>query len=114
MLRFLLELLTLIVCGFWGSKQTDGWMQFVLAFGIPVGLASLWGIFAVKNDPSRSGKTVVSTPGALRLLLEILFFAFGIWTVYDMGFEILSALFGVVVFAHYVFSLKRIQWLLKH
>ena len=36
--------------------------------------AAIWGVFAVPNDPSRSGKTVVVTPGLVRLLIELSLF----------------------------------------
>ena len=33
--RFLLELSALTTIGVWAWKQNDGWLKFILAFGIP-------------------------------------------------------------------------------
>ncbi|MEZ4964579.1 MAG: YrdB family protein [Saprospiraceae bacterium] len=113
-LRFLLELVALISFGVWGWKQTDGWLRFVLALGIPIILAAIWGVFAVPNDPSRSGAAPVVTPGIVRLLLELTFFAFATWCLKDIGFTKTSAIFGIIVIVHYIISYDRIRWLLAH
>ncbi len=67
-----------------------------LVISVPVLFASIWGIFAVKGDPSRSGKTVIQTPGWARLILEILLFTIA-------GLALL----------HYIISYDRVIWLLK-
>lgn len=113
-IRFLLELSALIASGIWGWKQSDGWTQYVLALGIPLILAAIWGIFAVPDDPSRSGAAPIVTPGIVRLLIELGFFAFGAWSLHDIGFTKLSLTFGIVVILHYVFSIDRIKWLISH
>lgn len=83
--RFFLELTALIAMGFWGWNQREGALRFVLAFGIPIIAAAIWGVFAVPNDPSRSGSAPVPVPGMLRLALELIFFAFAAWTLYSAG-----------------------------
>ncbi len=113
-IRFLLEMTALIAVGTWGWKQSDGWPRFVLAIGIPIILAALWGTFAVPDDPSRSGGAPIVTPGVVRLLLELAFFAFASWSLYDIGSSKLSLAFGAVVFLHYAVSYDRIMWLLSH
>jgi hypothetical protein len=113
-LRFLLELGMLFILGFWGFKQTGGWQRYLLMVGLPALAAAIWGIFAVKGDPSRSGKTVVSTPGVLRLVLELGLFFLASWMLFDMGLKISSYIYGGVCIVHYALSYKRIGWLLKH
>lgn len=112
-LRFLLEIVALLTMGAWGWSQDDGWMRFLLAIGIPTVAAVLWGTFAVPNDPSRSGKAPVAIPGVLRLILELGFFAFATWAIFDLGYSDLSGVFGVIVVVHYLVSYDRILWLLK-
>lgn len=112
-IRFLLELTVLISTGMWGYKQTDGWLKFVLAIGIPLVLAAIWGTFAVPDDPSRSGSAPVVTPGILRLIIELSFFGFGIWSLYDVGYLWASLLVAVIVIIHYGISYDRITWLLS-
>ena len=109
--RFLLELAALISFGIWGWRQYDGWLRFVLALGIPVILATIWGIFAVPNDPSRSGAAPIPIPGVARLLLELAFFAFATWCLKEIGFTKASIIYGIIVIIHYILSYDRIVWL---
>ena len=112
-IRFILEIGALIALGRWGWLQRDGFMRFVLALGIPILAAVLWGTFAVPDDPSRSGKAPVSVPGIVRLLLELGFFAASTWALFAIGASTLGWIFGVTVLIHYVISYDRILWLLR-
>ena len=113
LLRFLLEISALISVGLWGWKQSDGWLRLLLAIGIPVILATIWGLFAVPNDPSRSGKAPVITPGVIRFIIELIFFALATWSLYDMEFKKMSLTLGIVVIFHYIISYDRIIWLIS-
>jgi hypothetical protein len=112
-IRFLLEITALFSVGMWGWRQTDGWLRFFLAIGIPVLLAVIWGVFAVPNDPSRSGSAPIVTPGLIRLVIELGIFAFAAWSLYDIGLIKLSWAFAIIVILHYVISYDRIIWLLS-
>jgi hypothetical protein len=112
-LRFILEILTLFGAGFWAWSQFEGWLGITLAFVLPVLLAAVWGIFAVPDDPSRSGKTVVVTPGWIRLILEMAFFGFGAWAFYEKGYVWMSFVFIFVVLIHYLISFDRVKWLIR-
>jgi hypothetical protein len=111
--RFLLELIVLGVVGVWCWKFFEGSLGTVLAFFIPFALAVIWGSFAVPEDPSRSGKSPVPTPGPLRLLLELSFFAFATWCLFDLGVSVFAITFALLVLVHYVISADRVKWLLK-
>ena len=111
-LRFALEMAALLALGIWGSRQGEGLLSIVLALGVPVFAAALWGIFTVPNDPSRSGKSPVPVPGVVRLIYEIVFFGFATWALFSVGSATLSVAFGVVVIIHYILSYDRVQWLL--
>ena len=113
-LRFLLELAALAIFALWGWNWGIGWWRFLPALFIPLFFAAFWGIFAVKDDPSRSGKTVVPTKGVVRLLLELLFFALATLALFDLGFNVQGIVFAIVVLTHYAVSCDRILWLLKH
>ena len=113
-LRFILEVLALFGAGIWGWTQHAGWLRVALVILLPVFLATVWSVFAVPDDPSRSGKTVVVTPGWLRLLLELVFFACGGWAFYESGYSLIALVFLIVVLFHYLFSWDRIRWLLQH
>ena len=109
--RFLLELFALLVMGAWGWRQTDSWLKFVLALGIPLVLAIVWGTFAVPNDPSRSGAAPVAVPGIMRLVIELAIFGLAVWALYDMGYTSFSWVFAIIVALHYIASYDRIRWL---
>ena len=80
---------------------------------IPLLLAFVWGVFAVSGDPSRSGKTVVKTPGIIRLFLEFSIFTIGAFAIFKSGYSIFSYIFSGVVILHYLLSYDRIVWLIK-
>ncbi len=113
-LRFLLELAALCSTGYWGWKQSDSWYRFLLAAGIPIILAAIWGTFAVPDDPSRSGSAQVAVPGIVRLVLELAIFASATWALYDLGMVKWSWILGLAVIIHYVISYDRILWLSAH
>lgn len=104
----------LFAVGLWGWTQHDGWLKYLFVVGLPVFFAVVWGVFAVPNDPSRSGKTVVKTPGWIRLILELAIFGFGTWAFYQSGFHVVSWVFVSVVVIHYLASYDRINWLLRN
>lgn len=112
-LRFLLELAALVAMGFWGWSLTPDWARFLFAAGIPIFAAVVWGVFAVPGDPSRSGRAPMPTPGVLRLAIEIGFFAFAVWALFDLGSTVLGAIFAALVVVHYALSWDRIAWLLR-
>lgn len=113
MIRFLLELMVLVSVGLWGWKQSDGGLRYLLAIGIPLIFAVIWGTFSVPNDPSRSGSAPIVTPGIIRLAIELGFFAVATWALYDMGFSKVSLTYGIIVLLHYLVSYDRIVWLLS-
>jgi hypothetical protein len=110
-LRFLLEVLALLILGFWGWHRGDDGFKILIALAVPLIAALFWGTFAVPNDPTRSGSAPVPIPGMLRLLLEGGFFTFATWALYDLRFTPASAIFGTTVVFHYLVSYDRIRWL---
>lgn len=111
--RFLLEISALLAMGFWGWRQSESWFRFLLVLGIPVIAAVVWGTFAVPDDPSRSGSAPVAVPGLLRLAIELAFFIFATWALYDLGYTQLSWAMGIITALHYITSYDRILWLVK-
>jgi hypothetical protein len=112
-LRFLLELTAIVVFGAWGYALGEGGLRFLYALLLIMLFAVLWGVFAVKGDPSRSGKTVVQTPGLLRLILELVLFGAASWMLFQLGSSLVGWIFSGLVFTHYIISYDRIDWLLK-
>jgi hypothetical protein len=111
--RFLLEVAALVVYGMWGYSREGVLPGLVLAILLPLGMMVLWGVFAVKDDPSRSEKTVVPTPGILRLLLEFILLGAAVIMLTDMGRNVLALLLALALILHYLLSFRRVAWLLK-
>ncbi|HEX4448679.1 MAG TPA: YrdB family protein, partial [Polyangiaceae bacterium] len=116
-IRFGLEVGALIALGA-GARHLvghgpPGWVAWVAAVAVPLGVAALWGTFAVPRDPSRSGKAPVPVSGALRIALEMAVF-FGAaaslaslhwWDWFD------AFMAGFVV--HHIGTRERILWVLR-
>ena len=112
-LRFILEIIVLFASGYWMYKMQTGWSRYVLMFLVPIVLAILWGVFAVPDDPSRSGKTVIVTSGYVRLILEFVIFCIGAYAISKSGYPSLSWVFVAVSLLHYLISYQRVIWLMK-
>jgi hypothetical protein len=108
--RFALELAALFAMGRWGWAQGSGFWRFALALGVPAVAAVLWGVFRVPNDP---GPAPVAVPGAVRLLLEIAFFGFAVWALWDTGAVTWAWVFAAALLLHYALDLPRVRWLLQ-
>src|SRR5690348_15674728 len=101
--RFLLEMVMLTSFGFWGWQAGHSLMlSLLLAAGLPLVAAILWGVFAVPGDRSRSGKAPVPVAGPFRLILELLLFGGATWVWFLSGFALAAASFGLIVCLHYL------------
>ena len=112
-LRFLLELVALFALGWWGLSLADNWLRFVLAVLFSLVAATIWGTFAVPDDPSRSGEAPVVVRGWIRLGLELIVFGTAVIGLASVGRGSFATVFLVVVIAHYLLSIDRISWLLE-
>ena len=110
LVRFLLEISTLVAMGMWGWQKGDGFMQFMYGIGVPLIAATLWGGFRFPNDP---GKAPIAVPGYIRLFYEIIFFGFAIWALFNIGYTTIGWIFLIITVIHYVISYDRIFWLLN-
>ena len=113
MIRFLLEIAAFSAVGIWGWKQAADWSRCLWAVLLPILLMTVWGVFAVPNDPSRSGNATIPISGWLRLILELGIFGCAAWALYDLGFHLTVLIFGIICLLHYIVSYDRILWLLK-
>jgi hypothetical protein len=112
--RFALEICAAVALGWWGWHLADGRvLGIVLAIAIPVAAFAVWGIFAVKDDPSRNPNPPIPVPGWVRLLIEAAVFglaAYGLWSSGHRAWaETLLTAVGIIYFVSY----DRIAWLLK-
>ena len=94
--------------------MADNALKYAIALLFPLIIAVIWGLFAVPNDPSRSGRAPVPIPGIIRLFLEIGIFGLACWILLDLGYIKLAYALLISVFIHYIISYDRIKWLINH
>ena len=111
--RFILELAGLYAFGLWGWAQHMGILRYLLAIGLPLLAAALWGTFRVPADTSANGKAPVPVAGWQRFLLEAVFFISAAWCLFDAGAMLAGYIFSGVTLVHYLVSYDRILWLFK-
>jgi len=112
-LRLFLELFAVggFAIGSW-TLAGEGW-RILLAICSVLFVTVLWGVFAVPDDPSRSGKAPVPVPGLLRLVLELCILLGGVYAWHLVGFTLVAGIAGALVVFHYLWSRDRILWLLQ-
>lgn len=69
--RFLLELCLLAAVGYWGFKTQSTWlMKILLGIGLPILIATLWGLFVAP-------KATYPLSGASHLTVELVLLSLG-------------------------------------
>jgi hypothetical protein len=109
--RFVLEIVMLIILACWGWHLSETWLRYLAAAGFPVIAAVFWGVFRIQNDPKPAP---VETPGPVRLLLEFLLFGWAIWALYQLGKTEPDEIMAFIVIVHYVVSYDRTWAMLKN
>jgi hypothetical protein len=113
-IRFALELVALVCFGLWAWATVPAPLRYVCVVAVPVLVAVLWGTLATPDDASRSGKTVIATPGPLRFLLELAVFFGGAAALYVAGSHALAVALAGVLIVYHLLSWDRVLWLLRH
>ncbi len=104
-LRFLVELIAW-VAGPWAAAQWSGWFvapALIILVGLPA-------VFSTMGDKRQ---VVVSTPGPLRVVIELLLHAAAIVATWLIWPRWLATISSVIVVVALVVGLPRIRWLLK-
>ena len=109
--RFLLEIVMLIILGYWGWHLAGNWERYVAAPGLPILAATLWGVFRIQNDPKPAP---VEVPGIVRLLLEFILFGAAVYFLYDLNYIQLSWIMAIIVIIHYLVSYDRTWAMLRN
>ncbi len=112
-LRFGLELASLAGWAALAFSVSAGAWRYGLAIAAIAGIATLWGVFAVPGDPSRSGNAPVPVPGIVRLVLELAILLGGAWGWSVAGFARTALVIAMLVVVHYALSGPRIRWLMQ-
>ncbi|WP_378739185.1 YrdB family protein [Nocardia brasiliensis] len=112
-IRFLLELVAICSFGVYGWRAFDSPWKFLLVVVLPLAAATLWGTFAVPDDPSRNGNATVAVPGALRLALELAIFGGGAAALWAAGLPKWALASLAVIVVYQALAYDRVAWLLK-
>jgi hypothetical protein len=110
-LRLGVELLAL--GGIWAGTfaGSTSWLRWMLAVGGPLAAATIWDIFNVPGDPSRSARPRIPVPGLVRLFIEFAILSLGLWGWVSSGRIDYTIIFSVAVVVHYAASRPRLEWL---
>lgn len=111
--RFALEVASLIAIGRYAASRFIGLSGYVAAWVAPAIIAVCWATFAVKGDPSRSGKAPVPIPGVLRLVFELAVFLGGAAALAARSRWTELGLFMAVLVIHHAMTTERIRWLIR-
>ena len=112
-LRFFLEGVALIALAFAGWALGEGASSWLLMLVLPLAAATVWGVFNVPGDPSRSGKAPVPVPGWVRLIIELGILLAGLVAATWLWGPWAAFFFTLGLLVHYTFSGDRIRWLLR-
>lgn len=112
-LRFGLELAALASVALWAGEQAEGMLSVLYMVSALALFLGIWGTFNVLDDPSRSGKAPIQVPGVVRLCIELILLGLGVCALYVIGYEKISFAVALLIGIHYLFSYKRIMWLLS-
>jgi hypothetical protein len=110
LLRFPLEIATLVAVGYSGFGQHTGIWRFLLSIGFPVITAVRWATFAVPGDPTRSSRAPVPIPGVLRMVLELSASGFTLWMLYDADSLLLGLILESITVSHYALWYNLVAW----
>lgn len=113
LLRFTLEIVSLVTIGQWAWNAFAGWQQYLFVVGIPFCVAVVWGLFGVPDDPMRNRKSMVAIPGRSRFALETFIFLLAIILMINLGNLFLAIFFSVALFFNYLWSADRLIWLIR-
>lgn len=113
LLRFVLEILSLVVMGLWGWQQSEGPLRYVLAFGLPILMAAIWGVFRDAKDPMQTRKPPVTVSPRVRLAFELVFFGFAIWAAFASQSTLFGWAFLLLILLHHFWSIDRMKRMIQ-
>jgi Protein of unknown function (DUF2568) len=102
-LKFLLELAALAAVGLWGASIADGLAAVLLAVGLPLVVAVLWGRFAAPRARHR-------LPLHLRAPFELGVVALAALALWGAGAATWAAVFAVIAVANAFLLTAFHQW----
>jgi hypothetical protein len=102
-LKFVLELAALAAFGYWGASVADGATAVLVAIGLPVAVAVLWGTFAAPRARRR-------LPLRMRAPFELGVFALAALALWAAGSPTLALAFAAVAAVNALLLTGFGQW----
>lgn len=112
-LRFGLEVAALVGLGIAAWTLTNGYLRWPTVVIIPTLAATVWGVFNVLDDPSRSGEAPVEVSGWVRLTIELAILGGGAAAYALTQRPTIALTMTTLIAIHYATSLNRIEWLVQ-
>jgi len=112
-LRFALEVGALVAIGRWAGASFEGVYGYLAGWGAPALVALVWVTFAVRGDPSRSGRAPIPVRGISRLALELGVFLTGLAALAATRAWLWLSAFSVGLLLHHLGTLTRLRWLVR-
>jgi len=111
-IRFAMEIVAAVALGRWGWFAGDGGITGgVLMIVLPVIAFTFWGMFSVRDDPSRNPNPVVAVSDWVRLVIEVVVLGLGIAALWSTDGATPALIFAAVVIVSYAIGWRRIVWL---
>jgi hypothetical protein len=113
-LRLVLEVGALVAIAAWARQAVGrGALGWCAALGMAVLVGSVWGVFAVPGDPSRSGRAPVPVSGWARIGIEMGVFFGGAAALVSLEWWHWFGPFIAGFVVHHAGTRPRILWLLR-
>ncbi len=107
-LRFGLEIAALVGL----TVAAAGRFSLALVIATPIVVGTIWGLYNVPGDSSRSGNAAMPVPGVVRLMIELAILFGAAWALVATGRPMWGLLLAGLVLVHLAFSMPRVLWLL--
>lgn len=107
-LRFGLEIAALVGL----TVAASGRLAGVFVVAVPIAAGSVWGLYNVPGDSSRSGKAAMPVPGFVRLVIELAILFGAAWALIATGRPVWGGILAGLIAFHLAFSIPRVRWLL--
>lgn len=112
-LRFGLEVAALVGLGVAAWNLAPGWTRWVAVLAAPLAAATVWGLFNVIDDPSRSGAAPIEVTGLVRLAIELAILVGGAMALAVTWRGDVGVAIAALIALHYAVSFRRIDWLVR-
>jgi hypothetical protein len=111
-LRFGIEIAAFTGLAMAAWTLSSGNLRWIATASTVLVAATIWGVFNVLNDPSRSGEAPVEVSGWTRLAIELAILGTGAAAFAIAQRPSIAIGLSILIAVHYVSSWSRIDWLI--